>query len=95
MWRQNAGLRRNIRRLEALYEKYKDQGLVIVGVPSNDFGAQEPGSPDEIKSFCKLNYGVTFPLMAKVHVKGPEKDPLYVALTGKDSPFSGRGEVEF
>jgi glutathione peroxidase len=81
--------------LEALYEKYKDQGLVIVGVPSNDFGAQEPGSPDEIKSFCKLNYGVTFPLMTKVHVKGPEKDPLYVALTGKDSPFPGEVKWNF
>jgi glutathione peroxidase len=75
--------------LEALYEKYKDQGLVIVGVPSNDFGSQEPGSPDEIQAFCKKNYGVTFPLMDKVHVKGSEKCPLYVTLTGKDSKFPG------
>lgn len=75
--------------LEALYRKYRDQGLMIVGVPSNDFGAQEPGSPEEIKSFCEKNYGVTFPLMAKVHVKGEEQHPLYAALTGKDSPFPG------
>ena len=75
--------------LEALYEKYKDQGLVIVGVPSNDFGSQEPGTPEEIQSFCKKNYGVTFPLMEKVHVKGGEKCPLYVTLTGKDSKFPG------
>jgi glutathione peroxidase len=75
--------------LEALYEKYKDKGFVIVGVPSNDFGSQEPGTADEIQAFCKQNYGVTFPLMEKVHVKGPEKVPLYVALTGKDSKFPG------
>jgi glutathione peroxidase len=75
--------------LEALYEKYKDKGLVIVGVPSNDFGAQEPGTAEEIQSFCKKNYGVTFPLMEKVHVKGAEKCPLYVALTGGDSKFPG------
>jgi glutathione peroxidase len=75
--------------LEALYEKYKDKGLVIVGVPSNDFASQEPGTAEEIKAFCKQNYGVTFPLMEKVHVKGAEKCPLYVALTGPDSKFPG------
>lgn len=75
--------------LEALYEKYKDKGLVIVGVPCNDFGGQEPGTPDEIKAFCTSKYDVTFPLMEKVHVKGSEKCPLYVALTGKDSKFPG------
>src|SRR4051812_14099849 len=56
--------------LEALYKKYKAQGLVVVGVPSNDFGKQEPGTADEIKAFCKKNYDVTFPLMEKVHVRG-------------------------
>jgi glutathione peroxidase len=75
--------------LEALHRKYKDRGLVVVGVPSNDFGAQEPGSPEEIKSFCSKNYDVTFPLMEKVRVKGPEKHPLYAALTGAESPFPG------
>jgi glutathione peroxidase len=75
--------------LEAIYEKYKDKGLIVVGVPSNDFGAQEPGSPAEIKAFCADNYAVTFPLMEKVHVKGAEKHPLYVALTGQDARFPG------
>jgi glutathione peroxidase len=75
--------------LEALYEKYKDKGFVIVAVPSNDFGSQEPGTPEEIQSFCKKNFGVTFPLMEKVHVKGAEKCPLYISLTGSDSKFPG------
>jgi glutathione peroxidase-family protein len=63
--------------LEALYRKYKDQGLVIVGVPANNFGAQEPGSNDEIATFCKRNYDVTFPMMSKVDVKGASMTPLY------------------
>jgi len=75
--------------LQALYEKYKDKGFVIIGVPSNDFGGQEPGTPEEIKAFCTDNYHVTFPLMAKVHVRGKEKCPLYAALTGSESPFPG------
>jgi glutathione peroxidase len=81
--------------LEALYEKYKDKGLVIVGVPSNDFAGQEPGTAEEIKAFCTQNYGVTFPLMAKVHVKGAEKCQLYAALTGSQSPFPGEVEWNF
>lgn len=67
--------------LEALYQKYKGQGLVIVGVPANNFGAQEPGSDDEIKTFCERNYKVTFPLMSKVSVKGADITPLYAMLT--------------
>jgi len=63
--------------LEELYKRYKDRGLVIVGVPSNDFGEQEPGSNDEIASFCKLNYGVSFPMAAKEHVSGDEAHPFY------------------
>jgi glutathione peroxidase len=81
--------------LEALYKKYQDKGLVIVGVPSNDFGHQEPGTAEEIQTFCKKNYGVTFPLMEKVHVKGPEKVPLYVALTGPESAFPGEIKWNF
>jgi glutathione peroxidase len=81
--------------LEALYEKYKDKGLVIVGVPSNDFAGQEPGTAEEIKTFCTQNYGVTFPLMEKVHVKGAQKCPLYSALTGPQSPFPGEVEWNF
>jgi len=81
--------------LEALYEKYKDKGFVIIGVPSNDFAGQEPGTPEEIKAFCSQNYGVTFPLMAKAHVRGKEKCPLYAALTGGDAPFPGEVKWNF
>jgi len=68
--------------LEKLYEKYKDKGFVIVGVPANNFGAQEPGTNEEIKTFCNRNYNVTFPMMSKVSVKGDDKTPLYQYLTG-------------
>jgi glutathione peroxidase len=69
--------------LEKLYEKYKDK-LVIVGFPANNFGEQEPGTNDEIKSFCKKNYGVTFPMAAKVSVKGDDITPVYQWLTHKE-----------
>lgn len=63
--------------LEALYNRYKDRGLVVLGVPSNDFGQQEPGVGDEIASFCRLNYGVTFPMAAKEQVSGSNAHPFY------------------
>jgi glutathione peroxidase len=63
--------------LEALWRDHKASGLVVIGVPSNDFGAQEPGDAAEIASFCELNYGVDFPMMAKVHVKGAEAHPFF------------------
>ena len=75
--------------LEALYAKYKDKGLVVIGFPCNDFGGQEPGSADEIQEFCKTKYTVTFPLMEKLHVKGAEQHPLYAALTGEKGAFPG------
>ena len=77
--------------LEALYEKYKDLGLVIVGVPANNFGSQEPGTNEEIKKFCSNKYNVTFPMMAKVSVLGDDKTPLYQYLTDKsqDPQFGG------
>lgn len=68
--------------LEALYEKYKDD-LVIVGFPANDFGAQEPGTATEIRKFCTENYGVTFPMMEKISVKGNDMAPVYKWLTSK------------
>ena len=68
--------------LEALYQAYKDKGLVVLGFPSNDFGAQEPGSNAEIKKFCELKYKTTFPLFAKIPVKGAKAHPLYKYLTG-------------
>jgi glutathione peroxidase len=77
--------------LEALYRKYKDQGLVIVGFPSNDFKGQEPGTEQEIVTFCKSKYDVSFPLFAKVTVKGDNKAPLYKYLTEGDHP--GKSEV--
>ncbi len=68
--------------LEKLYEKYKDK-LVIIGLPCNQFGEQEPGSSEEIKSFCRLNYGVSFPITEKIKVKGDEQHPIYQWLTQK------------
>jgi glutathione peroxidase len=70
--------------LQALYEKYKDR-LVIVGFPANDFGKQEPGTNEEIKAFCEKNYGVAFPMAAKISVKGKDIAPIYNWLTHKDS----------
>jgi glutathione peroxidase len=63
--------------LEALWRDHKDAGLVVIGVPCNDFGGQEPGSHEEIGSFCEVNYGVDFPMMAKVHVKGADAHPFF------------------
>ena len=63
--------------LEALYRKYRDRGLVVLGFPCNQFGAQEPGNADEIASFCSLTYDVDFPMMAKIDVNGPQTHPLY------------------
>ena len=67
--------------LEKLYEEKKDKGFEVLGFPANDFGAQEPGTHEEIQEFCKANYGVTFPLYAKADVTGANKQPLYAALT--------------
>jgi glutathione peroxidase len=75
--------------LEAVYKKYADKGLVVLGFPCNQFGAQEPGTNEEIKKFCSTKYNVTFPLFDKIEVNGPNRAPLYVALAGKDSPFPG------
>lgn len=75
------GYTKQYKGLEALYQKYKDKGLVIVGFPCNDFGSQEPGTNDEIKTFCSSKFNVTFPLMDKLHVKGAEQHPLYKELT--------------
>jgi len=66
--------------LEALYAKYQDQGLVVLGFPSNDFAHQEPGSEKEVQQFCRLTYGVKFPMFAKTHVKKANADPLYQTL---------------
>ena len=75
--------------LEALYQKYKDQGLVVLGFPCNQFAGQEPGTDLEIKQFCTSKYDVTFPMFDKLEVNGANRHPLYVLLAGKDSPFPG------
>ena len=71
--------------LEELHKAYGDKGLVVLGFPCNQFGRQDPGSNDEIASFCQLNYGVSFPMMAKIDVNGAQADPLYQWLT-KEAP---------
>jgi len=75
--------------LEALQQKYKDQGLTVLGFPCNQFGGQEPGTDAEIKQFCSSKYQVTFPLFDKIEVNGPHRHPLYAALAGNESPFPG------
>jgi len=80
--------------LEALWQGYKDKGLVIVGVPSNDFGGQEPGTASEIASFCKINYGVTFPLADKTVVKGATAHPFY-KWAGEQAGMLGRPKWNF
>ena len=77
------GLTPQYEKLQALYDKYKGKNFVIVGFPANDFMSQEPGSNEEIESFCKLNYGVTFPMMSKISVKGKGMHPVYHFLTEK------------
>ncbi|MDE1174053.1 MAG: glutathione peroxidase [Parvibaculaceae bacterium] len=69
--------------LQALWEAHKDEGLVVLGVPSNDFASQEPGSADEIASFCEINYGVGFPMAGKQHVKGAAAHPLFKWVAGE------------
>lgn len=81
--------------LEALYKKYKNQNFVIVGFPANNFGQQEPGTNKEIASFCELNYGVSFPMMSKISVKGKDMHPLYQFLTQKSKNGLKDSEVEW
>jgi len=81
--------------LEKLWETYRDKGLVIVGFPSNEFGAQDPGSNDEIASFCQLNYGVSFPMMAKVKVNGGDAHPLWQWLTSEARGILGTQAVKW
>lgn len=77
------GLTPQYEQLQAVYEKYKGKNLVIVGFPANNFGSQEPGSNAQIATFCQKNYGVTFPMMAKISVEGSDQHPVYQFLTQK------------
>ena len=79
--------------LEALYQKYKERGFVVLGFPANDFGRQEPGTDAEIKSFCSTTYGVTFPMFSKISVKGKDIHPLYDFLTGKETNPQHFGKI--
>jgi glutathione peroxidase len=81
--------------LEALYQKLRDKGLVVLGFPCNQFGAQEPGSEDEIASFCEINYGVTFPLFAKVDVNGDDAAPLYRHLKAAKPGLLGTEAIKW
>jgi len=81
--------------LEALWKKYTDKGLVVVGFPSNQFGHQDPGSNDEISSFCQLNYGVSFPMMAKTDVNGGYAHPLYKWLTAEAPGILGTKAIKW
>ena len=81
--------------LEKLWEAYKDRGLVVMGFPSNEFGRQDPGSNDEIASFCQLNYGVSFPMMAKVDVNGSKAHPLWKWLTAEAPGLLGSKGVKW
>jgi glutathione peroxidase len=81
--------------LEAIYRKYKDQGLVVLGFPANNFGEQEPGTDEEIKTFCSSKYNVTFPMYSKISVKGADQAPLYQFLTGGTSNPATAGEVKW
>ena len=81
--------------LEKLHESYADQGLVVLGFPSNQFGAQDPGSNDEIASFCQLNYGVSFPMMAKIDVNGAQAAPLYQWLSQEAPGLLGSKAIKW
>ena len=81
--------------LEALYRKFKDQGFEVVAFPCNQFGAQEPGNADEIATFCKLTYDVTFPLMAKVDVNGDDATPLYQWMKGEAPGLMGSKSIKW
>ena len=80
--------------LEAIYEKYKGQGFVILGFPANNFGAQEPGTNEEIKTFCTRKYSVTFPMYSKISVKGADQAPLYSYLT-RETGTGIAGEIQW
>lgn len=81
--------------LETLYKKYKDKGLVILGFPCNQFSDQEPGSNEQIKSFCSLTYGVSFPMFAKINVNGENTHPLYVYLKKEQTGILGSEGIKW
>jgi glutathione peroxidase len=91
----SAVTRRSTTGLQKIYEQYKDRGFTILGFPANNFGAQEPGSNEEIQEFCRINYGVTFPIFSKISVKGDDIHPLYKYLTEKETNPEFGGEIKW
>jgi glutathione peroxidase len=89
------GLTPQYEALQALYASKKDAGLVVVGIPSNDFNGQEPGGEAEIKEFCTSRYGVTFPMLAKISVRGENRHPLYAQLASLPEPLGGEPRWNF
>ncbi|KIQ95553.1 hypothetical protein LH47_00370 [Anoxybacillus thermarum] len=89
------GLTPQYEQLQQLYDKYKDHGFVVLGFPCNQFGNQEPGSEEDISQFCQLNYGVTFPMFAKVDVNGPNAHPLFTYLTEQAPGVLGTKAVKW
>ncbi|MCY9665398.1 glutathione peroxidase [Paenibacillus alginolyticus] len=89
------GLTPHYKGLQSLYEQYQDQGLVVLGFPCNQFGGQEPGTNEEIQSFCEINYKVTFPLFDKIDVKGEHAHPLYTYLLNHTPEPYRTGEIEW
>ena len=81
--------------LEALHEKYADRGFTVIGVPCNQFGGQEPGSAEEIETFCSATYGVTFPMFEKIEVNGPSRHPLYQELTSVPDADGQAGDIQW
>jgi glutathione peroxidase len=81
--------------LEDLYRRYRNRGLVVLGFPCNQFGAQEPGSAEDIRSFCTVNYGVSFPMFAKIEVNGEQADPLYKYLKGQAKGILGSTAIKW
>lgn len=91
----HCGFTRQYAGLEDLYRKYKDQGLVVLGFPCNQFGAQEPGSEADIASFCEKSYGVSFPMFAKIEVNGPNAHPLFVKLKAEAPGILGTEGIKW
>jgi glutathione peroxidase len=81
--------------LQEIYDRYRDRGLVVLGFPCNQFAGQEPGTEGEIKTFCETQFGVTFPLFAKVEVNGAGRDPLYGYLTAEQTQPDGPGDIKW
>ncbi|MCX8070956.1 MAG: glutathione peroxidase [Candidatus Binatia bacterium] len=89
------GLTPQYRGLQELYEHYRERGFAVLGFPCNQFGGQEPGTEEEIRTFCETRYHVTFPLFSKIEVNGPNRHPLYAFLTQQQTQPDGPGDIQW